>query len=98
MLRTSFNTITVIPVDSTYTNKKGEKVEQYKTTLLAPVVHKLVPDASASMPIQQMNAILKQCAQDSQEVEVEYTSNGRDPFGNVIYSIFSVKPLPKKAP
>lgn len=98
MLRTSFNTTTVLPVNSSYTNKKGEQVEQYKTTLLTPVVHKLIPDPAASMPLEQMNAVLKQCAENSQEVEIEFTSNGRDQFGNVNYSIYSVKPLPKKAP
>ncbi|MFU8926145.1 hypothetical protein [Acinetobacter puyangensis] len=95
MLKTSFNTTTVTPVDRSYINKNDKQVTQFETTLLAPVVHKLVPNASASMPVEQMNAVLKQCAETSQEVEIEYTVD-RDRYNNLTYSIYNVKPVPKK--
>jgi hypothetical protein len=46
------------------------------------------------MPIEQNQAVLEECADNAQEVEIEFTeSTGK--FGSQM-QVFSVKPLPKK--
>lgn len=96
-MKTSLQTIVVSPKNASYTNKHDKFIEQYKTTILRPVEHNLVADGSGSMSIEQINAVLNQCSENSQEVEIECNSD-RDRYGNVTYSIFSIKPIPKKNP
>lgn len=97
MLKTSLNTTVVSPVDTSYTNKNDKHVERYETTLLCPVVHNLVANGAGSMSTAQINAVLSQCAENAQEAEIEYTAD-RDRFNNLTFSIYSIKPLPKKNP
>lgn len=96
-MKTSLQTAVITPVNASYTNKNDKFIEQYKTTLLRPVAHKLVADGAGSMSVEQINAVLSQCAENSQEVEIEFTSD-RDRYNNLTYSIFSIKPIPKKNP
>lgn len=94
MLKTSLNTTVVMPIDASYTNKNDKHVEQFKTTLLCPVEHKLVANGAGSMTVAQINAVLSQCAETATEVEIEYTAD-RDRYNNMTYSIYSVKPIKK---
>ncbi|EXB78234.1 hypothetical protein J538_3237 [Acinetobacter sp. 272263] len=48
------------------------------------------------MPLEQIQAILEECADNGQEVEIEFTES-QTKFGSEM-QIFSVKPLPKKQP
>lgn len=48
------------------------------------------------MPIEQIQAILEECADNGQEVEIEFTEQ-QTKFGAEM-QIFSVKPVPKKNP
>jgi hypothetical protein len=47
------------------------------------------------MPVEQIQAVLEECAENYQEVEIEFRDQTK--FGAQM-QIFSVKPLPKKAP
>ena len=99
MLKVAMNTMTIMPVYGSFDNKEdGKKVEYFQTTMLVPQVHVLTPSAVGSMPVEQIKAVLKQCAENSQEVEIEYSADGKDGRGRPKYSIYSVKPLPKKVP
>ena len=48
------------------------------------------------MPIEQINKVLEECADNAQEVEIEFTES-QTKFGAQM-QIFSVKPIPKKQP
>lgn len=96
MLKNSINTDTFSPLDNSYTNKEGKYVEQYSTTVLVAIEHRLILNPVGEQSLEQMNAVLKQCSQNSQQVELQYQANGRDRFGNNSYSVFSVKPIAKK--
>ncbi len=48
------------------------------------------------MPVEQIQAVLTECAENSQEVEIQFTES-QTKFG-AQSQIFSVKPLPKKNP
>ena len=48
------------------------------------------------MPVEQMKSVLEQCAENAQDVEIEFTES-QTKYGPVM-QIFSVKPLPKKNP
>ena len=95
MLKTSLNTTVVMPINASYTSKDNKYVEQYKTTLMAPVEHKLLANGAGAMPLEQINAVLRQCSENSQEVEIEYSAD-RDRYNNMTFSIYSIKPIPKK--
>lgn len=104
MLKTALNTMTIIPVTGKFDSKPDPKtgeikeVEFFQTTMLVPQVHVLSPSPNGSMPIEQIKAVLHQCGENSQEVEIEYSADGKDGKGRPKYSIYSVKPLPKKNP
>lgn len=48
------------------------------------------------MPIEQIEAVLVECADNAQEVEIQFVES-QTKFGAQM-QIFSVKPLPKKNP
>ncbi|EXC27346.1 hypothetical protein J520_2847 [Acinetobacter sp. 869535] len=98
MLKTAVNTMVIVPVTGKFKDKEGKDIEFFQTTMLTPTVHTLSPSSVGSMPIDQIKAILHQCGDNSQEVEIEYSAEGRDGKGRPKYSIYSVKPLPKKNP
>lgn len=98
MLKQAIHKMEVLPVDKSFKNDKGEKIISFETTLLKPVVHKLNASTLGSMPQAQIQAVFAECAAKSQEVEIEYSEEGRDRNGNVKYAVYSVKPIPKKLP
>lgn len=98
MLKTSLNTMTIMPVAGSFEDKDGKKIEWFQTTMLVPQVHVLSASAVGSMPQEQIKAVLLQCSENSQEVEIEYSADGKDGKGRPKYSIYSVKPVPKKNP
>ena len=97
MLKTAVNTMTIMPNTGKFIDEKtGKTVEFFQTTMLAPTIHVLSPSSVGSMPQEQIKAIFHQCHENAQEVEIEYSADGKDGKGRPKYSIYSVKPLPKK--
>ena len=93
-MQVNFNKRTILP--SVYRSEKDGVEKAYlSTTVLSPVKYNLTP-MTGMMPIEQIQAVLEECADNAQEVEIEFTeSTGK--FGSQM-QIFSVKPLPKKTP
>jgi hypothetical protein len=91
-MQVNFNKRTILP--SVYRSEKNGVEKAYlSTTVLSPVKYNLTP-MTGMMPIEQIQAVLEECADNAQEVEIEFTeSTGK--FGSQM-QIFSVKPLPKK--
>lgn len=103
MLKTAVNTMIIMPNTGRFEAKNKETgaveiVDWFQTTMLVPQVHTLTPSTVGSMPKEQIMAILHQCSENSQEVEIEYSADGKDGKGRPKYSIYSVKPIPKKNP
>lgn len=101
MLKTAVNTMVIMPNTGKFETinketKEKEIVEWFQTTMLTPTVHSLSPSTVGSMPIEQIKAILHQCSENAQEVEIEYSADGKDRKGRPKFSIYSVKPVPKK--
>lgn len=94
-MQVTFNKRTVFPTVFRGENKKtGEPTTYLSATVLSPVKYNLKP-TPGMMPIEQIQAVLEESADNGQEVEIEFTeSQGR--FGPEM-QIFSVKPVPKKA-
>ena len=92
-MQVNFNKRTILP--SVYRSEKNGVEKAYlSTTVLSPVKYNLTA-MPGMMPIEQIQAVLEECADNAQEVEIEFTeSTGK--FGSQM-QIFSVKPLPKKA-
>lgn len=95
-MQVQFNKRQILP--SIYRSEKevdGKKVERayLSTTVLSPVKYNLTP-MPGMMAIEQISAILEQCADNAQEVEIEFTES-QTKFGAQM-QIFSVKPIPKK--
>lgn len=76
-------------------DKDGNKVSKayLSTTVLSPVKYNLTP-MPGMMPVEQIQAILEECADNAQEVEIEFTEQ-QTKFGAQM-QIFSVKPIQKK--
>ncbi|EXE53298.1 MULTISPECIES: hypothetical protein [Acinetobacter] len=74
--------------------KKDDKI-YFSTTVFSPVRYNL-NFGEGMMPVEQMKSVLEQCAENAQDVEIEFTES-QTKFGPVM-QIFSVKPLPKKNP
>jgi hypothetical protein len=93
-MQVSFNKRTILP--SVYRSEKdGVERVFLSTTVLSPVKYNLTP-MPGMMPIEQIKAVLEECADNSQEVEIEFTeTTGK--FGAQM-QIFSVKPVSKKIP
>lgn len=96
MLKTSLNTTTIMPVYGSFQDDKKGLIEYFQTTMLVPVTHKLAISSVGSMPAEQIKAVMKQAFETASEVEIEYSADGRDAKGNIKYTVYSVKPLPKK--
>jgi len=89
-MQVTFNKRTIMP--ASYKNDKGTYLS---ATIFSPVKYQ-IQIGEGLMPKEQIQAVLEKCAEESQEVEIEFTeSNGR--FGPVL-QIFSVKPIPKPMP
>ena len=91
-MQVNFNKRTILP--TVYRSEKNGVEKAYlSTTVLSPVKYNLIP-MTGMMPIEQIQAVLEECADNAQEVEIEFTeSTGK--FGSQM-QVFSVKPLPKK--
>lgn len=87
-MQVSFNKRSILP---TVYRKDGKVF--YNTTLFAPVRYS-IGFGAGMMPIEQMQATLDKCAEEAQEVEIEFTE-AQTKFGPQM-TIFSVKPVPKK--
>ena len=94
-MQVSFNKRTIFPSVYRGQNKKGEDVTYLSTTVLSPVKYNLTP-TPGMMPLEQIQAVLEQCADNAQEVEIEF-SEQQTKFGSQ-WQVYSVKPLPKKNP
>ncbi|MCK4105779.1 hypothetical protein [Acinetobacter radioresistens] len=92
-MQVSFNKRTVFPTVYRGQNKKGEDVTYLSATVLSPVKYNLTP-TPGMMPVEQIQNVLEECADNGQEVEIEFTEQ-QGKFG-AQWQIFSVKPLPKK--
>lgn len=93
-MQVQFNKRTITPIANTYEDKKtGKEKTSLKTTVLSPVQYSLKP-TPGMMPVEQIEAVLLQCAENFQEVEIEFVERHTN-YGSEM-QIFSVKPLPKK--
>ncbi|EHU3041611.1 hypothetical protein [Acinetobacter baumannii] len=91
-MQVSFNKRTIFP--TVYrTEKNGESKAYLSTTVLSPVKYNLSA-MPGMMPVEQIQAILEECADNAQEVEIEFTEQ-QTKFGAQM-QVFSVKPVPKK--
>lgn len=94
-MQVSFNKRTIFPTVYRGQNKKGEDVTYLSTTVLSPQKFNLTA-MPGMMPVEQIQAILEECADNAQEVEIEFTEQ-QTKFGAQM-QVFSVNPLPKKNP
>lgn len=93
-MQVTFNKRTVFPTVYRGENKKtGQPTCYISTTVLSPVKYNLKPTAGM-MPVEQIQSVLEECADNGQEVEIEFTET-QTKFGAEM-QIFSVKPVPKK--
>ncbi|PTV49155.1 hypothetical protein [Acinetobacter seifertii] len=91
-MQVSFNKRTIFP--TVYRSEKDGKERAFlSTTVLSPVKYNLTA-MPGMMPVEQIQAILEECADNAQEVEIEFTEQ-QTKFGAQM-QVFSVKPLPKK--
>lgn len=93
-MQVSFNKRTIFP--TVYRSEKDGKERAFlSTTVLSPVKYNLTA-MPGMMPVEQIQAILEECADNGQEVEIEFTEQ-QTKFGAQM-QVFSVKPVPKKNP
>lgn len=93
-MQVSFNKRTIFPTVYRGTHKTtGEPTCYLSTTVLSPVKYNLTP-MPGMMPIEQIKSILEECADNAQEVEIEFIE-AQTKIGAQM-QIFSVKPIPKK--
>lgn len=93
-MQVSFNKRTVFP--TVYRSEKDGKERAFlSTTVLSPVKYNLTA-MPGMMPVEQIQAILEECADNAQEVEIEFTEQ-QTKYGAQM-QVFSVKPVPKKNP
>ncbi len=91
-MQVQFNTRTILP--SVYRTEKDGKEKVYlSTTVFSPQRYNLTP-AAGVMPIEQTEAVLAECADNAQEVEIQFVES-QTKFGAQM-QIFCVKPLAKK--
>ncbi|HCQ9967786.1 TPA: hypothetical protein OMQ72_000687 [Acinetobacter baumannii] len=91
-MQVSFNKRTIFP--TVYRSEKDGKERAFlSTTVLSPVKYNLTA-MPGMMPVEQIQAILEECADNAQEVEIEFTEQ-QTKFGAQM-QVFSVKPAPKK--
>ncbi|OOR88189.1 hypothetical protein LP109_06415 [Moraxella bovis] len=95
-MKVMFNTATILPTMSKSTKEvEGKTVTNtyFNTTMFEPVRYSLRP-ANGVMPIEQIQAVLEQCADNADEVEIEYKLS-QTKYGPVM-EIYSVKPIKPK--
>ena len=91
-MQIQFNTRTILP--SVYrTEKDGVEKAYLSTTVFSPQRYNLTASAGI-MPVDQINKVLEECADNAQEVEIQFVES-QTKFGAQM-QIFSVKPIPKK--
>ncbi len=91
-MQVQFNTRVILP--SVYRSEKDGKEKSYlSTTVFSPQKYNLTPTAGM-MPVEHIQAVLEECADNAQEVEIQFVEQ-QTKFGPQM-QIFSVKPLPKK--
>ena len=94
-MHVQFNKRTITPIANKYQDKKtGQDKVSLKATVLSPVQYTLKP-TPGMMPPEQIQAVLLECAENYQEVEIEFVE--RQTSYGAEMQIYSVKPLPKKA-
>ena len=95
-MQVQFNKRTITPIANRYNDKKtGQEKLSLKTTVLSPVQYSLKA-TPGMMPVEQIQAVLEECAENYQEVEIEFVERQTRYCAEM--QIFSVKPLPKKNP
>ncbi len=95
-MQVQFNKRTITPIANRYEDKKtGKEKLSLKATVLSPIQYSLKP-TPGMMPPEQIQAILEECAENYQEVEIEFVE--RQTSYGAEMQIYSVKPLPKKNP
>lgn len=93
-MQIQFNTRTILP--SVYrTEKDGVEKAYLSTTVFSPQRYNLTASAGI-MPVDQINKVLEECADNAQEVEIQFVES-QTKFGAQM-QIYSVKPIPKKNP
>ena len=93
-MQVQFNTRTILP--SVYrTEKDGVEKVYLSTTVFSPQRYNLTPSAGI-MPVEQINKVLEECADNAQEVEIQFVES-QTKFGAQM-QIYIVKPTPKKNP
>ena len=93
-MQIQFNTRTILP--SVYrTEKDGVEKAYLSTTVFSPQRYNLTASAGI-MPVEQINKVLEECADNAQEVEIQFVES-QTKFGAQM-QIYSVKPIPKKNP
>ncbi len=84
-MQIQFNKRSILPVS--YEGKNGIG---FNATVFTPVQYG-IRFGEGVMPIEQMKAVLSQCAENAEEVEIEFTE-GQNNFGKY-FQIYSVKPV-----
>lgn len=93
-MQVQFNKRTITPIANRYEDKKtGKEKLSLKATVLSPIQYSLKP-TPGMMPPEQIQAILEECAENYQEVEIEFVE--RQTSYGAEMQIYSVKPVPKK--
>lgn len=93
-MQVQFNKRTILP--SVYRSEKDGVEKVYlSTTVFSPQRYNLTPTAGV-MSVEQIQAVLTECADNAQEVEIEFVEQ-QTKFGAQM-QIFTVKPVPKKNP
>lgn len=93
-MQIQFNTRTILP--SVYrTEKDGVEKAYLSTTVFSPQRYNLTASAGI-MSVEQINKVLEECADNAQEVEIQFVES-QTKFGAQM-QIYSVKPIPKKQP
>lgn len=94
-MQVTFNKATILPTVSKTTKEVDGKTvtnTYFNTTMFEPVRYSLRP-AHGVMPIEQIQAVLEQCADNADEVEIEYKLS-QTKYGPIM-DIYSVKPIKK---
>lgn len=84
-LQVQFNKRTIMPVS--YEGKRGIG---FNATIFTPIQYG-IRFAEGVQPVEQMKAVMTQCAENSEEVEIQFTE-GQNQYGKY-FEIYSVKPL-----
>lgn len=93
-MQVQFNTRVILPL--VYRTEKDGVAKAYlSTTVFSPEKYNLTATAGV-MPIEQIQAVLEKCADEAQEVEIQFVEQ-QTKYGRQM-QVFSVKPLPKTQP